>query len=295
MDRLLRRVIGEQVDLVVNLDPALGATRVDATQFEQVIVNLAVNARDAMPKGGKLTLETRNVELDASYAALHADAKPGRYVMMAVSDNGVGMDETTRALIFEPFFSTKDRTKGTGLGLATVYGIVHQAGGHIWVYSEPGRGATFKVYLPRIDQAVDAVHAPQAASPAPRGSETILLVEDDWQVRDLLAAGLKAQGYTLIVASDGQEALDRAAAARIPVDILVTDVVLPVLSGPEVAARLTETMPNLPVLFMSGYAEDAVVHQGVVDAGVAFLSKPFSVADLGRRIRDILQHPTTPS
>ena len=297
MDKLLRRVIGAQVDLATSLAPDLGATKVDPTQFEQVIMNLAVNARDAMPNGGRLTIETANVELDEEYAGIHPQARAGRYVMMAVSDNGIGMDELTRASIFEPFFTTKDRAKGTGLGLSTVHGIIHQAGGHIWVYSEPNRGATFKVYLPRTDEPVQVVQPMTRNTPVPRGIETILLVEDERQVRELLATGLRNQGYRVLTAGDGQEALAMAGVEDGAVDLLVTDVVLPLMNGRELALKLTERRPELPVLYISGYAEEAVVHQGVVDAGVAFMSKPFTVADLGRRAREILdgRRPNIPS
>ena len=284
MDRLFRRVLGAQIELVTRLADNLGATRVDPTQIEAVLLNLVVNARDAMPSGGKLTIETTNVEIDEAYAARHPDAQPGRFVCLSVTDNGVGMTEDIRQRVFEPFFTTKDRTKGTGLGLSTAYGIVKQAGGHIWVYSEPERGATFKVLLPFVSAPVtpDAPEAPPA--PPPRGTETILLVEDEPQVREMLAGGLAMLGYRVVTAGDGEDALEQA--RRQPdLALLITDVVLPVLNGRDLARRLAREQPHLPVLFISGYAEEAVVHQGVVDQGVQFLSKPFTVAELARRVR----------
>jgi PAS domain S-box-containing protein len=293
LDRLLRRLITEDIELINVLSPDLGRTRIDPTQLEQVVVNLVLNARDAMPGGGRLTIETRNVTVSDGDRPGHADVAPGPYVQLAVSDTGHGMDEATRARVFEPFFTTKDRTKGTGLGLATAWGIVRQAGGHIWVHSEPGRGATFTVLLPRVEAAVEGGTDAPAEAPARSGSETVLLVEDERAVRDVLARGLRERGYRVLCAADGAEALDLARAHRASLRLLITDVVLPILNGRELAHRLAEELPGLSVLYISGYAEEAVVHHGVVEPGVAFLSKPFSAEELARRVRQLLDARVT--
>ncbi len=291
MDKLLRRLLGEDVALRTVLAPDLATVKADPSQLEQVLLNLAVNARDAMPNGGKLTIETQNVELDQEYVRGHLAAQPGSYVMLAVSDTGVGMDAATQARIFEPFFTTKERGKGTGLGLATVYGIVKQSGGWIWVYSEPGQGTTFKVYLPRVTEPA----APAAPSPARpvsvRGSETILVVEDEEVIRNLVQKVLKANGYTVLVAGTGSDAERVAGAHAGPIHLLMTDVVLPGLNGREVARRLVAQRAGIRVLFLSGYTDDAIVHHGVLDPGVAFLQKPFSPAVLGRKVREVLDSP----
>ena len=291
MDKLLRRLLGEDVALRAVLAPDLATVKADPSQLEQVLLNLAVNARDAMPNGGKLTIETQNVELDQEYVRGHLAAQPGSYVMLAVSDTGVGMDAATQARIFEPFFTTKERGKGTGLGLATVYGIVKQSGGWIWVYSEPGQGTTFKVYLPRVTEPA----APAAPSPARpvsvRGSETILVVEDEEVIRKLVQKVLKANGYTVLVAGTGSDAERVAGAHAGPIHLLMTDVVLPGLNGREVARRLVAQRAGIRVLFLSGYTDDAIVHHGVLDPGVAFLQKPFSPAVLGRKVREVLDSP----
>ena len=293
MDKLLRRLLGEDVALRTVLAPDLATVKADPSQLEQVLLNLAVNARDAMPNGGKLTIETQNVELDQEYVRGHLAAQPGSYVMLAVSDTGVGMDAATQARIFEPFFTTKERGKGTGLGLATVYGIVKQSGGWIWVYSEPGQGTTFKVYLPRVTEPA----APAAPSPARpvsvRGSETILVVEDEEVIRNLVRKVLKANGYTVLVAGTGSDAERVAGAHAGPIHLLMTDVVLPGLNGREVARRLVAQRAGIRVLFLSGYTDDAIVHHGVLDPGVAFLQKPFSPAVLGRKVREVLDSPAT--
>jgi PAS domain S-box-containing protein len=292
-DKLLRRLLGEDVELRVVLASDLAAVRVDPSQLEQVVLNLAVNARDAMPNGGKLTIETQNVELDQAYVRGHLSAQPGSYVMLAVSDTGVGMDAATQARIFEPFFTTKEKGRGTGLGLATVYGIVKQSGGWIWVYSEPGHGTTFKVYFPRVAE----VAPPPAATPAPpasvRGTETVLVVEDDEMLLTLVEKVLKANGYTVLVAAHGGDAERVAAQHDGPIHLLMTDVVLPGLNGREVARRLEAVRRGIRVLYLSGYTDDAIVHHGVLEQGVAFLQKPFSPAVLGRKVREVLDSPAT--
>jgi PAS domain S-box-containing protein len=288
MDKMLRRLLGEDVELVSVAAPSLPLVKVDAGSIEQVIMNLAVNARDAMPAGGKLTIETASVVLDDGYVGLHVGVSPGPYVMLAISDSGVGMDRATQARIFEPFFTTKDPTKGTGLGLSTVFGIVEQSGGDIWVYSEPGRGTTFKVYLPQADGTVVAPTA-RAEDPARvRGTETILLAEDDPQVRAVAEEILRRHGYQVVVACDGAEALRRCAEHPAPIHLLLTDVVLPQVSGAEVMRQVVAQRPDIKVLCMSGYTDDSVVRHGVLEARVAFLQKPFTSVALARKVRGVL-------
>jgi PAS domain S-box-containing protein len=287
-DKLLRRLLGEDIELVTLLEPDLGSVRIDPGQFEQVIVNLAVNARDAMPSGGRLTIETSNVTLDEAYAATHTGVVPGEYVQLAASDTGHGMDRETLGRLFEPFFTTKDQGRGTGLGLAICYGIVRQAGGAIWAYSEPGCGATFKVYLPRVDAAPDVDPAIDLPDAAPRGRETVLLVEDEGQIRHLAARVLEAQGYEVITASNGIEAVRIGRERLSEIDALVTDVVLPLLGGREVVARLREERPALPVLYVSGYTRGTIPDSELVDRNTAFLSKPFTPRLLAERVREVL-------
>ena len=288
---MLRRLIGEDLELVTVPAPDLGRVKADPSQLEQVIVNLAVNARDAMPQGGTLTIETGNVELDEAYTRRHPGANAGRFVMLAVSDTGHGMDAAVKARIFEPFFTTKDPGKGTGLGLATVFGIVKQSGGSIGVYSEPGQGTTFKVYLPRVDEAVDRT-ATAAAPTLGRGSETILLVEDDDEVRALTRETLDGHGYAVIPAGDPVEALRLAGSHSGPIHLLVTDVVLPQLSGRGLAERLAPEHRDLRVLYMSGYTDDAIVRHGMLEEGTAFLQKPFTPHTLLRKVREVLDRRT---
>jgi len=288
MDKLLRRLIGEDVELATALDPTLGRVTADPGQLEQVIVNLAVNARDAMPQGGKLTLETRNIDLDSSYRLEHSLVKPGPYVQLTVSDSGIGMDEETQAHAFEPFFTTKPRGQGTGLGLAMVYGTVKQSGGFIWVYSEPGHGATFKIYLPRVDAPVESATPPAPVERPPRGSETVLLAEDEPAVRAIAQQVLERQGYTVLAAPSGADALALAAQHGATIHLLLTDVVMPGMSGRDLADRLTAQRPGIRVLYISGYTDNAIVRHGMLEPGLAYLQKPFRPDALVRKVRDVL-------
>jgi len=269
----------------------VGKVKADPAQIEQVIMNLVVNARDAMPNGGRLVVETSNVELDASYAEDHVSVKPGRYVMLAVSDTGVGMDRQTIAHIFEPFYTTKESGRGTGLGLSTVYGIVKQSGGYIWVYSEPGKGSTFKVYLPRVDELPDTRQPVTPEESGYWGTETVLLVEDEAGVRTLISQVLQRYGYTVLEAPNGAEALLICNRHRGAIHLLLTDVVLSQTSGPQVAARLAVLRPEMRTVFMSGYSEDTIVQHGLVKPGIDFLQKPFTAEDLVHKLREILDSP----
>ncbi len=287
MDKMLRRLIGEDVEFTTLLDPHLGSVRADPGQIEQVIMNLAVNARDAMPDGGRLTLETRNADLDADYAATRPPTRTGSYVALVVTDTGSGMDAATQARIFEPFFTTKEAGKGTGLGLATVYGIVKQSEGYIWLYSEVGVGTTFKIYLPRIDERA-AVARRQEPGPLFRGSETALLVEDEASLRELLREVLEANGYSVLVARDGAEALKIAQAHTGTIHIMVTDVIMPGMSGPKIVDLVAPTRPEMKVLFLSGYSDESATRHALVGPGRAFLSKPFGPEVLLRKVRESL-------
>jgi PAS domain S-box-containing protein len=286
-DKMLRRLIGEDVELVLSLPPEMGNIRADPGHIEQAVFNLAVNARDAMPNGGRITIETAGVYLDESYARTHIGVEPGNYVMIAVSDTGQGMDADTKRRIFEPFFTTKDKGKGTGLGLATVYGTVKQSGGDIWVYSEPGKGTTFKLYFPNVTEAAsEPARGDEARSR--RGKETILLVEDEQGVRDLVALMLQQQGYEVFKAASPEEAIRLSNSHNGRIDMLVTDVVMPKMSGKQLADHLVGLRPKMRVLYLSGYTENTVVHHGVLDAGVEFLAKPLSREALASKVRDIL-------
>ena len=285
---MLRRLVGEQIEVRAVAGPDLGHVRADPSQIEQVLLNLVVNARDAMSTGGTLTIETANVELDAEYARTHTPVAPGPYVLLGVSDTGTGMDAETMAHLFEPFFTTKPAGVGTGLGLATVYGIVTQSGGSIAAYSEPGHGAVFKVYLPRVAEAVGQRLAP-VAEPVAGGAETILVVEDDDTVRPFVEHVLCGLGYTVSAARTGEDALALVGDHGRPIDLLVTDIMLPGMNGRELSERLTARQPTLRTLFISGYTEDSVIHQGVLDPGVAFLNKPFAPDALGRAVRDAIE------
>jgi len=282
LGEMLKRLIGEDIVLVTELGSALGHVKADPTQIQQVVMNLAANARDAMPRGGRLTLETANVDLDATYARQHVGVQPGRYVMLAVTDTGVGIAPDTRAHLFEPFFTTKGPGQGTGLGLATVYGIVKQSDGHIWVYSEPGRGTTFKIYLPRVDATVDPVMPELDLLANTHGHETILLVEDAPAVRVLARDVLKAQGYTVVEAQHGREALRIAEQYAGPIHLLLTDVVMPEMNGRDLVEQLAPLRPSMAIIYMSGYTDTVVVHHGGLDPGAAFLGKIRQLLDTCR-------------
>jgi PAS domain S-box-containing protein len=295
IEKMLRRILGEDIDYVQVLAPDLGMVWADPGQIEQVLMNLVVNARDAMPKGGKLTIETSNVDLDEEYAARHVVVKPGPYVQLVVTDTGCGMDEKIQARIFEPFFTTKDKAKGTGLGLSTVYGIVKQSGGDIWVYSEPGRGTTFKIHLPRLQGAVAPGPTVKPAVTRSVGSETILLVEDEEGVRNIAKRILGMAGYTVLTAGSASDALLTCEAHQGKIHLLLTDVVMPQTSGKALAERLALARPETKVLYMSGYTDEAIVHHGTLDAGTNFIGKPFTAVDLTRKIREVLDGAVTDS
>lgn len=288
MIQMFSRVIGENIEMAFLPGSKLSRVKVDTSQMEQVLLNLVVNARDAMPDGGRLSIETANAELDRSYAAKHAGMVPGKYVMLVVSDTGCGMDTKTQARIFEPFFTTKEPGKGTGLGLATVYGVVKQSGGFIWVYSEVGHGTTFKIYLPEVADAVEPIAAEKGAGKSHVGHETILFVEDEESVRELVSDYLKSSGYNVLEAADGLQALEMAAAFSGEIHMLVTDVVMPRLSGRELATRLAADRPHLSVLYISGYTDDSVFRHGVLEGGMSFLQKPFNLKALAQKIREVL-------
>jgi len=290
--KMLTRMIGEDIDLVMIPGADLGAVKADPGQIDQVIMNLAVNARDAMPQGGRLTIETANVTLDETYARFHAPVKPGDYVMLAISDTGMGMDAETQTHIFEPFFTTKG-LKGTGLGLSTVYGIIKQSEGYIWTYSEPGKGTTFKIYLPQVDAAGESLAAQPTvvAASAEQNFETILLVEDEANLRQLGREYLEHQGYIVFEAADGAEAIQISSAHPGPIHLLLTDVIMPGMNGQELAHRIVSLRPRTKVLFMSGYTENAIGHNGTLDPGIVLLQKPFTFPALKAKVREVLDTP----
>ncbi|HEY2547367.1 MAG TPA: PAS domain S-box protein [Candidatus Acidoferrum sp.] len=288
LDKLLGRLMGEHIEMVTRCGANVGHVKADPAQVEQVIMNLVVNARDAMPKGGRLTVETVNVELDSTYARDHVSVKPGPYVMLAVSDNGMGMSPETVAHIFEPFYTTKESGQGTGLGLSTVYGIVKQSGGYIWVYSEPGKGTTFKVYLPRVAEQAEAKPEAVEQPAAGKGSETILLVEDEEAVRELASRILSAKGYSVVAAKSVREAEQFSEKHARKIDLLLTDIIMPEMSGRELARRITARNPKTRVLYMSGYTDNVLAQGGELEAGLAFLQKPFTPGALVQKVRDVL-------
>ena len=288
ISKMVRRVIGEDIELVTLLDGDLGQVKVDPGQIDQVLLNLVINARDAMPEGGKITIETENVFLDEEYARTHVAVHTGAYVMLAISDTGVGMDAFTRARIFEPFFTTKAEGKGTGLGLSTVYGIVTQTGGHIWVYSEVNQGTVFKIYLPRVDEIAVADGRVEEVSDF-RGEETVLVVEDEVQVSRLIVKVLKDHGYKVLEAARAEDALSLIKARDDEqIDLLLTDVIMPGMSGKTLASQFQAMRPDTKILFISGYTDNAIVHHGILDPGTAFVQKPFTPGALVRKVREIL-------
>ncbi|PYV43796.1 MAG: hybrid sensor histidine kinase/response regulator [Acidobacteria bacterium] len=291
MENMLRRLIGEDIDFVTHPDPALGQVKADPGGIEQVILNLVVNARDAMPVGGKLTIETANVDLDQAYARDHVAVQPGPYVMLAVSDSGIGMTAEVRSHLFEPFFTTKEEGKGTGLGLSTTYGIVKQSGGNIWVYSELGRGATFKIYLPHVEEAVVPVEAKLSSAETKKACETILVVEDEEVIRRLVCSILQEHGYTLLDARNGSEALMISERHAGPIHLMLTDVVMPQMGVRELTQAIARSRPQTRVLYVSGYTDDAIIHHGVLDEGMHFIQKPFTTVALSRKVREVLDQP----
>jgi two-component system cell cycle sensor histidine kinase/response regulator CckA len=288
LEPMLRRLSGEAVDMELILAKDSGRVLADRSQIEQVVMNLVVNARDAMPEGGRLLIETAPVELDAAYVHKHPVVTPGRYVLLSVTDMGLGMDKETLRQVFDPFFTTKGRDGGTGLGLATVYGIVKQSGGSIWAYSEPGHGTTFKVYLPRTDAVQEDTPIAQEAARTKGGNEKVLVVEDEESLRRLMASILSPLGYQVTLASDGEEALRLVEEQGLKPDLVITDVIMPRMSGSQLVERLRRDWPDLRVLYMSGYTDNAIVRHGVLEADVSFLQKPFSVREVALKVREIL-------
>jgi signal transduction histidine kinase/CheY-like chemotaxis protein len=295
MEGMLRRLIGEHISLTTLPGRNLGRVKADLGQVEQIIMNLTVNARDAMRDGGSLTIETDNVTFDETYVSQHAGVSAGPHVMLAITDTGHGMTKEVMAHLFEPFFTTKGLGLGTGLGLATCYGIIKQSGGHITVYSEPGQGSTFRIYLPRVDQASDAQASQHRPANLPQGSETILIVEDEVSVRRLTALTMRGLGYSILEASNGKDALRVVRECNgNRIDFLITDVTMPEMGGAELARQFTALHPETKILFVSGYTENTIVHKGTVDAGIEFLPKPYMPSVLARKVREILDRPSNP-
>jgi two-component system cell cycle sensor histidine kinase/response regulator CckA len=290
MEKMLVRLIGEDIEILMIQESALWKVETDPGQMEQVIMNLVVNARDSMPIGGKLTIETANMDLDENYFSEHGivEERPGSYVMLAVSDTGSGMDKEVQEHIFDPFYTTKEKGKGTGLGLSTLYGIAKQNNGFIWVYSEPGQGSTFKIYLPKVKGDVKEEEIEQTPVENLSGSETVLIVEDDDSLRKLTRTVLKQRGYKILEAENGEDALRISKEHEGSIDLMITDVVMPKMSGKETAERLQPLHPQMKVIYMSGYTDDAIVHHGVLAAGLNFLEKPFSLEGLARKVREVL-------
>ena len=288
LERMLDRMIGEDILIVTHLDPAISSVRADPVQMEQMLMNLAVNARDAMPDGGRLTFETGNALLDEEYARTHPGVQPGPYVMLSISDTGQGMSADVQSHIFEPFFTTKEKGKGTGLGLSTVYGIVNQHGGHLWLYSDPGHGTIFKIYLPAVDAPSDQRTFPPDTGEERRGTETVLLVEDQETVRKLVGSILTEYGYDVLPAPNAREAVRIANAHPTPIHLLLTDVIMPELNGKELAQQLAARHPHMHVIYMSGYTDDVIVHHGMLEPGTDFLQKPLTVHALTQKVRDVL-------
>jgi PAS domain S-box-containing protein len=287
LEKMVRRIIGEDIELVTFLTEGLGRVRADPSQMEQAIINIVVNARDAMPRGGKLTIETSNMELDEAYAKKHIAVKPGPYVMLSISDTGVGMTPEVRERVFEPFFTTKEMGKGTGLGLSTVYGIVKQSGGNIWVYSEVGKGTTFKIYLPRVEEPLEELKE-EAIKEIPQGSETVLIVEDEEVVRKLALRLLRKQGYKVLEASDGGKAFLLCEEYKEPIHLILTDVVMPGMGGRDLVERLKRIHPEARALYMSGYTDNVILHHGILEKGIDFIQKPFTLESLARKVREVL-------
>lgn len=293
IENMLRRLIGENIAFRTALSEKLGIIKADPSQMEQIILNLVINARDAMPNGGHLTLETSNIWLDEGYAQMHFSVTPGEYIMIAVTDTGSGMDEATKAHIFEPFFTTKEQGKGTGLGLATIYGIVKQSSGNIWCYSELGKGTTFKVYLPLYSHDTIPVHSTKPVSKFKQGQETILVTEDEESVREIACEFLRLTGYKVLSAANGGEALMLCQNYKDTIHLLLTDVIMPGISGKQLAQTLSQLRPNLKVLYTSGYTDNSIVHHGILDDGIPFLQKPYNMESLNQKVRDILDSDFT--
>ena len=293
MKNLLRRLIGENIDFLLVMDSALGKVKADLGQINQILINLAINARDAMPSGGKLTIETANLDLHATYSDRHAQVPAGSYVILSMSDTGCGMDAETEARIFEPFFTTKVEGKGTGLGLAMVYGTVKQSGGYIWVYSELGKGSKFKIYLPRAHEVEEPVQKSGGPRDSVKGTETVLVIEDEAGVRALAMRILQIYGYNVLESANAEEALQVSERFKQQIDLLLTDVILPKMGGRQIAERLAILRPEMKILFMSGYTDDEVLRNGVLEASSAFLQKPFTPSCLVRKVREVLDSDRT--